>query len=178
MKLVIYNEKGGAGKTTLSVTLAVMLDLPLLDSDPQATATAWLKLRETALPAASRDSGWVCDCPPGINPSMLPALAAADIVLVPVSASFNDLVSLPATISFIQANSSAKIAFVCSDLDMRTGDRGPLLENLAAYELPVLGQMTHRVSYRRAALSGKIAAEIDPVAKLEAENIITNLEAM
>ena len=176
MRLVIYHEKGGAGKTTLAVTRAVMLDLPLLDLDPQATATRWLELRTTALPAASRDLGWVADCQPGINPSAIPVLAAAEIVAVPVSASFNDLVSLADTIRFIRAHSMAKIAFVCSDLDMRTGGRAALLESLAAYKLPVLGQMTHRVSYRRAALSGKIAAEIDPAAKLEAENIIANLE--
>lgn len=175
MKICIYNEKGGAGKTTAAVTLAVLMGLPVLDLDKQGTASRWLERRAEKLPVASRNLDWVADCAPGISPNVLPVLAAADVVIVPVRASFPDLVSLSDTINFIKTNSKAKICFICADLDTRSSDAILLLENLANYDLPVLGEMTHRVSYRRAALSGKIASEIDMKAHAEAAQIVQNL---
>lgn len=178
MKISVYNEKGGAGKTTAAVTLAVLLGVPLLDLDKQGTASRWLERRAQKLPSASRELAWVADCAPGISVSVVPYLSASDLIIVPVRATFHDLVSLDDTIKFIHASSNSKVCFLCADLDTRSNDGAMLLENLAGYGLPVLGTMTHRVSYRRSPLTGKIAGEIDATARNEAAQIIRKLQEL
>lgn len=53
MVILIASEKGGSGKTTISITLAAMLagygrDVLLLDTDTQASASEWGRLRDNA----------------------------------------------------------------------------------------------------------------------------------
>lgn len=179
MKIAIYNEKGGAGKTTVAVAVAVSMNLPMLDLDPQGTATHWLSQRESALTKAKKgDTTWVADCPPGITPAIASTLAACDLVLIPVRASFPDLVTLPATIKFLKANTSAKLAFIGSDIDRRTNDEAMLRETLAAHGVPVAGIFAHRASYRRAGIAGKLASEVDPAAVNELNELIKNIKEL
>jgi CobQ/CobB/MinD/ParA nucleotide binding domain len=54
--LAIVSEKGGAGKTTLAVNLAVAaeahgLATAIFDLDPRANSTVWGDRRETKIPA-------------------------------------------------------------------------------------------------------------------------------
>jgi len=176
MKLVCYNEKGGSAKTSAVLALCVPLGLPLLDLDPQATASRWLDRRDPPFPRATADDAtWIADCPPGISPSLTPILSVADLVLIPVKASFNDLITLPDTVRFITSNTGAKVAFLGCDIDSRTNDEQTLRETLEGYGIPLLGIFTHRASYRRAGLLGKLASEIDSVAAAESNEIIKNL---
>lgn len=51
MKLLLGSQKGGPGKSTLAINLAIMLakqgrDVLLVDSDPQRSAGLWAALRE------------------------------------------------------------------------------------------------------------------------------------
>lgn len=176
MKIAIYNEKGGCGRTTLAVLLSVRLGLPLRDLDPQATATQWLARRQP-LHAFVRDDAadWVADCPPGIEPSLLPTLAAADAVLIPVRASFVDLANLPETVRVVTQHAS-RAAFVGCDIDAGE-DEAMLREALAVHGLPLLGVLTHRASHRCAGLTGRLAAEIDPDAEAETEVLVEALKA-
>ena len=165
MKISIYQEKGGSGKTTMAVTLAVSLGLPVLDLDRQGTATQWLGRREVPHPIAKESDGtWIADCPPGIDASVGRLLAISNVVLVPVRCSFNDLVTLPKTLKFIGAHTAARVAFVGSDIDKRTNDEATLREALAAHQLPILGMLYHRASYRRAGMTGGLASDIDKAA--------------
>lgn len=176
MKIAVYNEKGGAGKTTVAVSLTLSLGLPLLDLDSQPTATRWLERRSPPPPMARRsDPAWIADCPPGISPAIAPVLAACDLVIIPVRASFPDLVTLPDTLAFLRASTKAKLAFVGSDVDRRTNDESALRDALTSHALSVLGVLSHRASYRRAGLSGAHAGEIDPVAAAELRELIKNL---
>jgi cellulose biosynthesis protein BcsQ len=177
MKIAVYNEKGGSGKTTTAVSVSVAMDLPLLDLDQQATATQWLKQRDSALAAKKGDDFWIADCPPGISAAIVSTLAGANLVLVPVRASFPDLVTLPATMAFLRANTSAKIGFVCSDIDRRTNDELMLREALQAHNAPVLGVFAHRASYRRAGINGSIASEVDNAAIAEIDDLVNNIRS-
>lgn len=59
MIVLIGSEKGGTGKTTIATSLAVMRasagrDVLLLDTDPQATASYWSRLRAKTQPASAK----------------------------------------------------------------------------------------------------------------------------
>lgn len=114
--ITVAQQKGGAGKTTLAVTLAGAfvrqgLSVALLDSDPQGTLGRWFMTRLERLGAPdlefSTASAWgvgyevrklrsshdivIIDTPPKADSDLRPALREADLVLVPVTASHVDL---------------------------------------------------------------------------------------
>ena len=116
--ITLVNQKGGPGKTTLTMHLAGELarrgDRVLVaDADPQGTATRWAAAApdETPFPAAIAGLGraeatlhrellkyltafdWiVVDCPPSVDsPLSQSALLVSDLALVPVIPSLPDL---------------------------------------------------------------------------------------
>ena len=116
--ITIAQQKGGAGKTTLAVHLAVsaLLDgksVALIDSDPQGSLGRWFMTRLEARGGdpggleLSTASAWgigyecgklkkqndlvIVDTPPKIDADLRPALRESDLVVVPVSASQIDL---------------------------------------------------------------------------------------
>lgn len=180
MKIIVFSEKGGSGKTTLAVHLAVALDLPLLDLDPQQSASKWLERREPQHlllnPDAKLPDAYVIDCPPRFNAGLIRYLEAADVAVLPVRASFNDLVILPDAVAFLEEH-ARKVAIVGADIDLRSNDLSSLGEILQGYpKAAYVGHMSHRAAYRRAGLAGKLAGEIDPVAKVELKGIVRLLK--
>ena len=115
--ITVAQQKGGSGKTTVTVNLATALldqgkSVALLDTDPQgslgkwfmkrvdtygdnpnllfSTATAWginYELRSLS----SKVDFVIVDTPPKADSDLRPALRAADLVLVPLSASHVDI---------------------------------------------------------------------------------------
>lgn len=113
--ITVAQQKGGAGKTTLAVNLAVALlrrghSASLLDTDPQGSMGRWFMLRreegETDLGFSTASAWGVCyeceklrkeydfivvDTPPKVDADLRPALRESDLVLVPVATSQVDL---------------------------------------------------------------------------------------
>ena len=104
MKLAVFNNKGGVGKTTISIILtqiALKKGLKVLgiDQDEQAnysTSMRYLKAKpdyrdlfrlETVINdkvLAYKYDVMIVDCPPGINDRSRSAITNADIVIIPV----------------------------------------------------------------------------------------------
>lgn len=114
--ITVAQQKGGAGKTTLAVNLAVALrargrTVALLDTDPQGSLGRWFMARRDVLGDPGLDfstsSAWgvsyeceklkkivdvvIIDTPPKVDSDLRPALREADLIVVPVAASHVDL---------------------------------------------------------------------------------------
>lgn len=192
--LVIAAQKGGAGKTTIAVHLAVAahqagLRVGVVDTDPQGSAVAWAEARGdgdgTTVPvvaldahavsegvAAARADGYdllIVDTAPHASASTAAALAHADFALMPVRPSMLDLAAAPASVALLRA-SRRPGAFVLSAAPIRAGETRDTERALADSGYPVLATVIHdRTAYRRALAHGKAVGEFEPRGKAALE---------
>lgn len=170
--LLVANPKGGSGKTTLATNLAGYLagsgqQVALMDMDRQQSASAWLDLREEALPAISRfqqgaNTDWlVIDSPAGLHGKMLErALKLASQVVVPVSPSLFDMAASQDFLAALAAERAVRkgrvfVGVVGMRIDPRTRMGLTLQEFLERQGLPVLAYLRYAQSYVNAAFEGK-----------------------
>jgi chromosome partitioning protein len=189
MIISIQNQKGGVGKTTLAVHISHALALRdeptlLLDADPQGSARDWAAARKSQppfsvvgldrptihrdLPAIAKNYAHVViDGPPRVTDLARSAIAAADLVLIPVQPSPYDVWAAQEVINLIKEASvfkeSLKSVFVINRKIVNTAIGRDVAEALSGYGLPVLrSQICQRVSFAESAASGQTVMEIDP----------------
>jgi chromosome partitioning protein len=192
MKVVaILSEKGGAGKTTLSVHLATAAHLAgqfsvILDLDPQGSAYSWAERRgeppeAEAIPPVAL-AGWldklreakagivVLDTGRDSNNAGYTAAKAADIVLIPCRAGGFDLIALNRTLDLCRL--AGKRPFVVLNA-MRPGAlraEADARDALADMDCEVAPIVVHdRVDFRSASVMARSAQEIDPAGKAAEE---------
>lgn len=124
-KIAVIGQKGGIGKTTLSVNLsvaaeAVGLRTALFDLDPQESATVWADRRKADTPhvefltlrrladalQTAEIQGFglvVMDTPPAAGPEAYAAAQSADLILVPCGTSLVDLDAIKRTVMMIKS---------------------------------------------------------------------------
>ena len=190
MKTVaLFSQKGGAGKTTISVHLAVAaqasgLRVAILDLDPQGSALAWHKTRgaesmpvtipisadqaAAAFKTAKADGFdlLLLDCPPHATLAASQILAAVDFVLVPVRPSPMDIAALPATMRLIGSNACAFVLSACPARAPEIEETRALLDQ---YKRPVFGPITDRRQFFRAITAGQAVSEFEPDGPAAAE---------
>lgn len=107
--VAVVATKGGACKTTTAVGLATSLDesivgpVGLIDTDPQATASSWLRMRSKSLrptradevrQAAAGEGVTIIDTQPAATPSAVAVMEAADLIVAPTRLGPGDLKAL------------------------------------------------------------------------------------
>ena len=124
MIIGVLNQKGGVGKTTLSINLAAALSLSglktlLIDADPQGSALDWQASRDgstlfpvvgVAKPTLHKDvptlaAGYdhvVIDGPPRVNDLARSAILASDLVVIPVQPSPYDVWAADEIVKLLQ----------------------------------------------------------------------------
>ena len=181
--VAILNQKGGTGKTTLSLNLAAALSEShptlLLDADPQGSALDWADSRSTPqmnLDALELQPGnilrdvrslapnydWVIiDGPPGIGRVSADAVRAADIVLIPTKPSPFDVWASADIVEAVKARQKTtgglpRAFFVITMARPRTRLVAQVDAALAEYGIPALrARTTERVAYPMTAIEGK-----------------------
>jgi chromosome partitioning protein len=189
--VVVLSQKGGAGKTTLAVHLAVAAERDgkpavIVDLDPQASASSWSDLRAAETPAvvsaqparlqkvldAARDNGVrlvVIDTAPHSESASLAAARAGDLLLIPCRPAILDLRSIHSTVDLARlANKPA--AIVLNAVPPRGGLADDAESAVKGYGLPVVPvRVTQRATYVHALTVGQTAQEYEPDSKAAEE---------
>ncbi len=180
--IALVGNKGGAGKTTLAVNLAVGLarqagSAAILDTDPQGSSAQWRAISEdTALPeviSASDDPGSrvrslggeydyiVVDCPPSVQAMQTRTiLRFSDLALIPVQPSPFDLWASVHIEQAVQEarthNPGLRALLVINQLEPRTTLSQLMRDALSEIDVPVaVTAIRRRAVYRASALEGR-----------------------
>lgn len=178
--IVIAAQKGGAGKTTLARNLAVVASTEggrvlCLDLDPQGSLRGWWESREGDMPAmlekdpapealrhtlvAAEAQFDLCiiDTPPAAPEWLSEALGAADLVLIPVRPSPDDLRAVGATIAAVN-RAQVPFAFALSQTPRaRITDEAARVLAQHGRVAPV--NIAQRVSYAETGATGQGVTE-------------------
>ena len=190
--IAVAGAKGGVGKTTLAVHLAVAAvqqgrDVVLVDADPQLSAVRWSERRSSSEPVVlgravsqlaaemERIAGFgadvaIVDTPPrawvGADNAALVAAKLADVVLVPCRPSILDIESTAVSVQRLQAATAAPVVVVlngCAHRGREADEAAEALGGLGAQVCPArIGQ---RVAFARSLLDGRAAQEVEPGGK-------------
>jgi chromosome partitioning protein len=191
MRVISFvTQKGGAGKTTLSVNCAVAaersgLKTLILDLDEQGSAEAWYQVRDAETPRLVRIGSWklpeamaaaksggydlvIIDTPGRDEPSVNAAVKAADFVVIPCRPTPVDLKATPPTAATVSRLEKPAV-FVLS----QTPPRGERIREAAA-ALSTLGvvcpvRIVARAAYQDAHGAGLGVLEFDPEGKASVE---------
>lgn len=189
--IAIISQKGGAGKTTVAIHLAVAAEqrgirTALFDLDPQASAASWADKRNAPSPAvisaqagrlpgllkqaAEQEADLVLiDSAPNADAASLAAARAADLILIPCRPAAFDLNAIGTTLNL--AAVAGKPAFVVLNAVPPYGRIGQearqaLVDAGVDVATPVLHQL---VAYAHAVNDGRTAQEYDPRGKAATE---------
>ena len=187
--IAVLNQKGGVGKTTICTNLAAALSLTgertlYIDADPQGSALDWSAARQVAplfnvvgipkntihrdIASLAAPYRWtLIDGPPRVYDVAKSALAAADIVVIPVQPSPYDVWAAKEIVDLVNEvcvlKPHLKSAFAINRKIVNTAIGRDVSEALAAYSLPVLRTtICQRVAFAESAQLGLSVLETEP----------------
>jgi chromosome partitioning protein len=193
--IVIAQQKGGAGKTTLAAHLALAWAatwrVAIIDIDPQASLATWFRLRRQRLgdAAAAMDvaalGGWrvageverqarnhdliLIDSAPHAETEARIAVRAASLVLVPVQPSPMDVWATRPTLELARQERVPAL-LVLDRVPARANLTAAMAAELAALGVPLAAaQIGNRVALAAALAEGKGIHEAAPRSRAAAE---------
>jgi chromosome partitioning protein len=189
--LALIAQKGGVGKTTLAVNLAVASGLrtAIFDLDPQESAAIWADRRKSELPhveflterrlaeglkAAERGAFElaIIDTPPAAGPQAFTAAQSANLILIPCRPSLVDLDAIRRTSQLIKSlNIPAFVIFNAAPHSATTllEDARAIAEEAGLSAAPTV--LRERSAYRASWPLGKGVVETEPDSKAAQELI-------
>ncbi len=192
MIISVINQKGGVGKTTISIHIASTLALAgnkvlLVDADAQKSSLDWAGAREEnpiftviGMPSnklhkqvslMAEDYDYiVIDGPPRVYDVAKSCIAASDIILIPIQPSPYDVWSADEIVKLINevkeplsTYKKIQACFVINRKIPKTVIGRDVEEALGQYNIPVLkSSLCQRVTYAETAARGTSAIEDDP----------------
>ena len=193
MKTVaLVAQKGGTGKTTLALSLAVAAEADgysalIVDLDPQASACKWGDRREADKPAiidaqpsrlpnalakaaqAGVDLA-IVDTPARIEQASAEASRVADLVVIPTKPSIYDLETLQTSLELVRGRAKRPPIVVLNAVPSQGVRYEQALQAIRSMGVEVCPAfLGHRVAHEYAAQLGQTAAEYEPGGKAAAE---------
>lgn len=202
--LVVSQQKGGSGKTTLTAHLAVALakGLPVavLDVDPQGSLGQWFERREQRLGEENIDlqfrtaSGWgakrearslardhavvLVDTPPRSDMETRHAIETADLIAVPVQPTPVDLWATSATLEMAQKSDRQAILIINRAL-ARAAATDQTMEAIRALGATIAAtQIGNRVAFASSMGIGSTVLEAAPTSKAALEVLSLSVEIL
>lgn len=189
MKIIaVLSQKGGTGKTTITINLAVAADTAtqgkaaVIDLDPQASATSWGDSRAAATPvvvsaqasrlphvlqaAADNHAEWVLlDTAPHSESASLAAARAADFILIPCRPAILDLRAIHNTIDLVRlADKPAAVVLNC--IPPRGSLPEEAAEAIAGYNIALVPtRIGQRAAFLHSLTVGQSIQEYEPEGK-------------
>lgn len=202
--IALVGNKGGAGKTTLSINIASALaergSTRLLDADPQLSSFQWHAIADgqaafdignasegvaQALHEHAAGSDYLLvDCPPSIHSQQTrDALARADLVLIPVQPSPLDLWASVQIHDEVErareANPGLQAMLVINQMEPRTKLSQLMRDALDQLEVDAAETaIRRRMIYRNAIIQGRSVLQVGSKGKQAAEEIRQLTEEM
>jgi chromosome partitioning protein len=191
-KIAFLSQKGGSGKTTLVVHIAVAAQedgerVVIADTDLQRSAGVWSEARTNQTPvvaevaaaqldsvieASRHDAMTLCiiDTAPHAAPDAAHVARAADLVLIPCRPTAFDLAAAGSAVDIARA-AQARAAFILSACPLRAPEIVEARTVLnTRYGLPVVPvEISERRAFARAIATGRAVTEFDSQGKAAEE---------
>lgn len=200
--LAMLGSKGGCGKTTTAALIAVAAahageKVALIDLDPQASLSSWWDRRDDAenphlfrgaepndlakavdFIQSTGSTLLVIDTAPAFLQTLTAVACVADLMVIPVMASPQDLEGVEPAVQIARRN-KRPFVFILNRVNLKGG---PLNEGVAkalAQDGKLLDvQIVDRLAHPAAMTEGKTAAEIDKASQREATKLWKALDAV
>jgi chromosome partitioning protein len=190
--IAILSQKGGTGKTTVALHLAVAAEAAghtaaVIDLDPQSSAAGWAESREadgpavaiahaprlpSILEAASANGATlaILDTAPHSQGDALAAAQAADAILIPCRPGILDLRAIGASVQIakLAGKPAAVLLNACPPQGRALADEAA--EAVRGYGVEVTPvRLTQRAAFAHALAGGQTAQEYEPGGKAAEE---------
>ena len=192
--IALIAQKGGTGKTTLALCLAVAaeqdgLNTLIVNLDPQATACNWGDRRQSESPLVidaqparmpqaldrARSGGInlvVIDTPARSEQAALAAAELADLIIIPCRPQRFDLETIGNTRKLIAMAGTKPVLVVLNAIPARGDRQQQARQAIEAMELPVCPiALENRAAFGDASIIGQTALEFEPSGKAAEESI-------
>ncbi len=190
--IAIISQKGGSGKTTVAVHLAVCAEragqvAAIIDLDPQGSAFEWSSRRAAVSPEVIRATSEqlavlleqakangadfaIIDTAPHSDKAATVVAGLADVILIPCRPAAFDVAAIPTTLNILKLSKAKDKAFILLNAvppQGRTGNEAT--EGLANFANVSPVRLVHRAAYSHAVNDGRSVQEFEPNGKAAEE---------